>query len=244
MNPNVNPNMNSNVNQATPVTIEPEMMNPEEVSQAQVLNYDDVNTAAQTENKNSLGKKIAIFIAIIGTILLSGGIAYSLMPEEVAAPATSESTEKAIDSNSNGPLTCTMKDDQGVDSLLRTSTYIFSFDENNLLINYNKEYQFSTIEGNVQSEQKYTEQYNLLKNLSIKLQKNPIPGYLMTIGESANDTPTKEFSTKVTIDLNLIDTTLITKEIADNTATNLDFVKGTTRDQVLKTVELNGSTCK
>lgn len=236
--------MNPNMNQATPVTIEPEMMNQEEVSQAQVLNYDDVNTVAQTENKNSIGKKIAIFLAIIGTILLSGGIAYSLMPEDVAAPATEDSTEKAINSNTNGPLTCTMKDNQGIDHLLRTSSYVFSFDENNQLTNYNKAYKFTTIAGDVQSEQKYTEQYTLLKNLSITLQKAPIQGYLMTLGEPATNESTKEFMTKVTVDLNLFDNTQVPKEITDNTATSVEFTKGTTREQVLKTVELWSATCQ
>lgn len=235
--------MDPNMNQNDQMMQQPQMMNPQEVSQAQVLNYDDVNYAAETESKSSSLKKGALFFALIGIILIGGGIFYKLTPNDTPQPAPSD--EKAA-STENGAKTCSLSTEASSDGLNRNIVYTLNYDENQALTSYNKDYTISTVAGNVQSGVTFNNEVTSMQTISTTLAATPINGYSLTIDEPTETDGVQTANVKVIIDLVILDLTKINedKNITGNSVANVDLTKGATEEDIKTKLTSFGYSCQ
>ncbi|MBQ6539255.1 MAG: hypothetical protein IJL76_03145 [Bacilli bacterium] len=235
--------MDPNMNQNNQMGVEPQMMNPQEQVQAQVLNYNDVNTTVQEEKQSSSLKKVAIFFVFIAVILIGGGVYYKVLgPEEEPAP-TAPSTTKAA-SPTNGTSTCTLADEQGSNNLIRKTIYTMNFDESLLLISYTKDYTATTIPDDVQSDSTFLDEQTNLRVLAKAVTTKPINGYSLTLTEPATTDSPKTLNAKVIIDFAVLNTNDLTKELIENTVTNVDLKKGDSKDAVETALRSYGYICQ
>ena len=229
---------------------QPQMMNQQEQNQAQVLNYEDVNNVAQKERKNTSVKKIALFIAIIGVILLGGGVMYTLNPieEESSSPAPSETKaveETTAPAETETPsviTTCTLDDSAGTDGVTRKTVYTLSYDSNNTLASYTKDYTVTPVENNTAGQTKVTEEQTNLNTIATTLTTAPINGYSLTVTPPAD--PTSALTVKLVVDFSILDATTIPQTISANAVTKVDLTKGQTPDAIQSTLTGFGYTCQ
>ena len=233
--------MDPNMNQNDQMNVQPQMMNTQEISQAQVLNYEDVNYTAEAETKSSSLKKGALFFALIGIILLGGGIFYKLTPSDEPTPAPSDT--KAI-STESGANTCTLSDNGGNDSLIRTATYTLNYDDNRALIGYTKEYNASTIAENVQSGVSFNNELTAFQTIVTETNATPIPGYVLSLVEQPETDGVKSMNVKVVIDLAILEAPKLTKNITSNSVAQVDLTKGTSEADILSKLTSYGYTCQ
>ena len=239
----MDPNMNQNNQMGM---VEPQIMNPQEQNQAQILNYNDVNAVAEEEKHSSSGKKVALFLALIGIILVGGGVFYTLNPTEETSSTTTPtepSTTKAV-TPAQTNTTCTLSDEAGIDDVTRQTIYVLNFDESGILTNYNKDYTVSTIKDDNKSPIKFKEEVQTYTKLFNDLQTSPVDGYTINMTQSGEGTDTQSLNVKVIIDLQTLDTTKLSGEIMSNTVTKADLVKGTEKETVKSTLGGYGYICQ
>lgn len=223
---------------------QPQMMNQQEQNQAQVLNYEDVNNVAQKEKKSTSVKKIALFIAIIGVILLGGGVMYTLNPIEEESSSPTPSETKAVEETETPAVitTCTLEDKAGTDGATRSTIYNLSYDANNTLASYTKDYTVTPVENNTAGQTKVTEEQTTLTTLATTLTTAPISGYSLTVTPPAD--PTAALTVKLVVDFSLLDATTIPETINANAVTKVDLTKGQTPDAIQTALTGFGYTCQ
>lgn len=233
MDPNMNQNNQMGVQQ-------PQMMNQQEQVQAQVLNYNDVNYAAEEETKSTSLKKAAMYIAIIAVILIGGGVFNKLTATEEEPPA---SEQKAADTNTQ-MSTCVMEDNQTANDLVRKTTYIINYDEGLALVSYTKDYTASTIADDNQSAALFVEETTKFSEMAAQLKKTPIAGYTLEFPEPTGDGKVQTLTVKVAIDFSQIDVSKLTDEMQANSVSKVDLTKGDSKDNVESTLTSYGFSCQ
>ena len=245
----MDPNMMNQNNQSGGMQ-QPQMMNQQDQNQNQVLNYDDVNNVAQKEKKSTSVKKIAIFIAIIGVILLGGGVMYTLNPIDEETPAPTPSDTKAIEETTTPEetetpsviTTCTLEDKAGTDGVTRSTVYTLSYDSNNTLASYTKDYTVTPVENNTAGQTKLTEEQTTLNTIATTLTTAPINGYSLIVTPPAD--ATTALTVKLVVDFSILDATTIPETINANAVTKVDLAKGQTPDVINQTLTGFGYTCQ
>ncbi len=256
----MDPNMNQNPQMVDPQMVQPQMiepqmidasmmqpqmLNPQEMAQAQVLNYNDVNAVAQEEKKSSSLKKLALFLGIIGVILVVGGVMqkFTLGDNINPTPTTIPSTTKEI-TPSTATTTCVLSDDSGQSGVLRSTVYIINFSQEGKLTGYSKEYTVTTIDENTSSPGKLQEEQKSLESLSEMVTKTPVNGYSITLKKPLSTDHPQVLTSKVVIDFSTLDINQVPGALMANTATKVDLQKDQENAIVRETLESFGYTCQ
>ncbi len=256
----MDPNMNQNPQMVNPQMVQPQMIEPQmidasmmqpqmlnqqEMVQAQVLNYNDVNAVAQEEKKSVSLKKLALFLGIIGVILVVGGVMqkFTLGDDINPTPTTIPATTKEI-TPTNGNSTCVLSDDSGQSGVLRSTIYVLNYNAEEKLTGYNKDYTVTTIEEDNSSVGKLQVEQKTLETLSNLLTKTPVTGYSIQMTKPlATDHP-QVLSTKVIIDFSTLDINKLPAQLMTNTITKVDLQKDQEKASVKQTLEAFGYICQ
>ncbi len=244
--------------------VEPQMMSYQEQTQAQVLNYNDVEMTAEKENKAKSTKKIALFFAALGIILVAGGVFYTLNPtdEQTTVPTTEtkniEDQTPAEDPGTETPAdpaqpqtasttsTCTLSDESGTDGTTRETMYTLVYDANTTLMSYSKKYTVTSLQGAQKAAgvAKVKDENTTLTNLMTILNTTPVTGYTLAI------TPTQEgddiiaLTATVNVDFSTLDISKIPAEISKIAVTKVDLSKGQSQEDVKALLTSYGCVCQ
>jgi hypothetical protein len=240
---------------------EPQMMGYQEQTQAQVLNYNDVEMTAEKENKAKSTKKIALFCAIIGIILIGGGVFYKFNPTETTpTPAASETkniedqtvpeeTTPVEDPNAQTAATnatCTLSDTTGTDGATRETVYTLVFDASSALMSYVKTYTVTAIDGvqKAAGSAKIKEENTAFTTILTSLNTTPVTGYTMGITPTQDGANMTALKVTINVDFSSLDVTKIPANVTANAITKVDLSKGQNQSEVQTTLGSFGYACQ
>ena len=212
--------------------IQVQHMSVEELQKTQVLNLSDVENAVKVEKKTS--KKPAIFVGIIGLVLLLFGSSFQIMQvlkekEENQRMIEKREAEKVKKTHINC-IKNKLKNTSGTDDIY---TYSYYFEDSKLV----KEIKILSVEptpGNPKGKDGVKSYFNTFKPLI-----NSSTGYEVTSKNTDNG-----FVITTKIDLK----ELVKEEVKpiqkNNQVTKIDYEKNTFKSLILKEMKKDGYTCK
>lgn len=243
--------------------VEPQMMSYQEQTQAQVLNYNDVEMTAEKENKAKSTKKVALFFAAIGILLIAGGVFYKFNPtdEQTATVPSSETkniedttpvedpaTEVPVDQTQTASTTstCTLSDSSGTDGATRETVYSLVYDANATLMNYSKKYTVTSLDGAQKAAgvAKVKDENTTLTNLMTILNTTPVTGYSLQLTPTEQGNEIIALTATVNVDFSTLDISKIPAEISKIAVTKVDLSKGQSQEDVKKLLTSYGCVCQ
>lgn len=224
-----------------------QVMQQTDLTKTQVLNFNEVEQVANYEKKTS--KKPAIFLAIIGILLIAGGFLYPTIEKMISKEETTPTKENKVSSNTNkndtdvnSTLTCNLVQNITESKIVSTTTETLNF-TNDKLQNYEKTIDLKSSETNLSSTPEYITNFDTALTAIMETSIDSYNIVKVAIANDTNSSISSEYQAKIQIDLTTFDKTKLTDSHKNNTFTNVEYDLNDSKEIVKQKALALGYTC-